>query len=598
MPKASTRKKPDVRSSIPSRIQPKRACNCKRSADPIDPSSLPPSKRIRTEAVVDTSAKKTAGRPKRNLPPKHNPPKDTSHNKRQHQVTTKAKRKRPAPENDLGDDESRPEDTKPAKRRRLSPSVDKAPSPIPDTKPPSWQLPIELLYQIYDYLWDHENMECYSTVTLHSCALTCSWWRDAVRPYIFRFITLDTPEDIERFSQQIRATPEITQWVRKLRLEGRSLPFVENPRYHRDAADDIDQWLYAFPANLDAHFPCLRILELFNFAQISSRLEDREAYARWIPELTKLTSVTTLNILRCEMSANNMTALVRALPSLTRVDLVDVDFAHPNLAVLQEIPAKDSDDGPAGDRTVEGTDKTTKYPVFYPPPLLQSFRIDNSHVSYYFDFSRLREWFRAESLAGHLRSLEVSGGVDSDSLREMISALGEAPILSHIQVPVGADIESMLESGIDLSRLINLTSIRLLGSDFEWGQEEEVNNIQQILDQLNAPKLRMIAISSYFDKEEEINMIAPIDQSLADPKFDALETVRIELEVPSSLVARPSQWLRRKVEELFPTAAKRGILIIDYDGWYLLQYLSSTSGAVKKYGTRARGLLVANGGRL
>lgn len=85
-------------------------------------------------------------------------------------------------------------------------------------------------------------MECYSTVTLHSCALTCSRWRAAVRPYIFRFITLDTPEDIENFSQQIRATPEITQWVRKLRLEGRSLPFVENPRYHRtDATDDIDQ---------------------------------------------------------------------------------------------------------------------------------------------------------------------------------------------------------------------------------------------------------------------------------------------------------------------------------------------------------------------
>ncbi|KAK7686460.1 hypothetical protein QCA50_010684 [Cerrena zonata] len=292
MPKAtSTRNKPDVRSWIPTRIQPKRACNCKRSADTIDPSSLPPSKRIRTEAVVDPTAKKTI----------------------ECQPTTKAKRKRPAPENDLGDDESRPENTHPIKRRRLDQPV-KTPSPIPDTKPPSWHLPIELLYQIYDCLWDHEHMECYSTATLHSCALTCSRWRAAVRPYIFRFITLDTPEVIDKFSQQIRATPEVTRWVRKLRLEGRSLPFVEDPRYHRDAADDIDQWLYAFPANLDAHFPCLRILELFNFAQVSTRPEDREAYARWIPELTKLKSVTTLNILRCEMSANNLTALVRALP--------------------------------------------------------------------------------------------------------------------------------------------------------------------------------------------------------------------------------------------------------------------------------------------
>ncbi|KAK7686455.1 hypothetical protein QCA50_010679 [Cerrena zonata] len=90
MPKVSTRKKPDVRSSIPTRIQPKRACNCKRSADAIDPSSLPPSKRIRTEAVVNPTAKKRIGRPKRNVPPKqHNPTKDTSRNKRERQPTTK-----------------------------------------------------------------------------------------------------------------------------------------------------------------------------------------------------------------------------------------------------------------------------------------------------------------------------------------------------------------------------------------------------------------------------------------------------------------------------------------------------------------------------
>ncbi|KAK7679447.1 hypothetical protein QCA50_017501 [Cerrena zonata] len=593
MPKASTRKKPDVRSSIPTRIQPKRACNCKRSAEPIDPSSLPPSKRLRTEtAAADKTVKKTAGRPKRNLPAT----KDTSHNKRERQPTTKAKRKRLAPEDDLGDDQSRPENNKPIKRRRLDALVDKAPSPIPDTKPPSWQLPIELLYQIYDYLWDHEHMECYSTATLRSCALTCSRWRDAVRPYIFRFITLDTPEGIDKFSRQIRATPEITQWVRKLRLEGRSLPFVEAPRGHRlDAADDVDQWLYAFPANVDTHFPCLRILELFNFAQISSRLEDREAYARWIPKLTKLKSVTTLNILRCEMSANGLAAFVRAFPSLTRVDLVDVDFDHPNLAVLHEMSTEDSDNGPTGNRTVEATDKATKYPVFYPPPLLQSFRIDHSHTDYLeFNFALLRGWFCPETSAEHLRSLEVSGGVDSKSLRELISALGEAPNLSYIQIPVGSDTYELLESGIDISRLTNLTSIRLLGYDREWGQDDEVNNIRQFLGQLNAPKLRMIAINSYFEKEEDINMIAPIDQSLANSKFDGVELVRIELNVNST---RPSQWITRKVAELLPLTAKRGILIVDYHDWDL-QYLSSTSGAYKLFGTWAERVLFRNGGRL
>ncbi|KAK7679431.1 hypothetical protein QCA50_017485 [Cerrena zonata] len=596
MPRVSTRNlnKPDV---IPTRIQPKRACN--RSADPIDPSSSPPSKRVRTETVIDNTEKKSIGRSKRNLPAN----KVISRHKQEHQPITKTrtKRKRPTLENDLGDDGSHPEDTEATKCRRLDRLVNKAPSPIPDTKLPSWHLPIELLYQIYDYLWDHEHMECYSTATLRSCALTCSRWRDAVRPYIFRFITLDTPEVIDRFSHQIRATPEIMPWVRKLRLAGRTLPYVGDRPFHRlDAVGDIDQWLYAFPTNLDTQFPCLRILELFNFAQISPRLEDREAYARWIPELTKLKSVTTLNILRCEMSANNLTALVRALPSLAKVDLVDVSFVHPNLAVLQEISTKDSDVEPTGDLTVNvvetvDKDKATMYPVFYPPPLLQSFRVENAHDDYGdFDFALMREWFRAELFAEHLRSLEVSGGVDSDSLRDLISALGNAPNLSYIQVPVGAH-EYVLESGIDLSRLTNLTSIRLIGNDGEWGQEEEVNNIRQFLDQLNAPKLRTIAINSSFEKEEEIDMIASIDQSLADSKFDEVETVRIELNVLSMLDKRSSQWVRRKLEELLPLTAKRGILIVDFHG-FDLQYLSSTSGVYKSFGTLAERVLIRNGG--
>lgn len=91
-------------------------------------------------------------------------------------------------------------------------------------------------------------------------------------------------------------------------------------------------------------------------------------------------------------------------------------------------------------------------------------------------------------------------------------------------------------------------------------------------------------------------MIASIDQSLADSKFDRLEDVRIELDVDSSLEQRPSQWLRRKVEELFLTTAKRGILIVDYN--WNMHYLSSESGAVELFGTRARRLLVMNGGRL
>ncbi|KAK7678684.1 hypothetical protein QCA50_018266 [Cerrena zonata] len=577
MPKAapSTRNKPrNVRSSVPTRQQPERAC--KRSADDVGLiSSRYPSKRIRTENVTNQT-RDTVG-PKRKIPPKRDPSKDTSRNKRQHQPITKPKpkRKRTAPDNDADDDGSRPENTKPTKRRRLDQElVGRAPTPTPNHKPPSWHLPLELLYLIYDYLWDNENMECYSTETLHSCALTCSRWYDAVRPHIFRFITLDGPEDLDKFSQQIRATPEITQWVQKLRLEGRSLPWINDRRFHReDASNDIDQWLYFFPTVLDAHFPCLKILELFNFSQISPHREDREAYARWIPKLTTLTSVTTLNILRCEMSANNLTALVRALPGLTRVDLVEIDITHPNFAVLHDGPID-----PAAEVTGAG-DQPTKYPLFYPPPTLQSFRLDNSDTEYQaFDFTLLREWFRAESSREHLRSFEVYGNVLQDSLRDLIFALGESPSLTHLQVPVGADGFEMLESGVNLSHLTNLTTIRFVGATGEWGQEDEVNTIRGFLDQLNAPKLRMIAITIFLEKEEDIAMIAPIDQSFADSKFSRLEAIQIEL-TPTRLSGSEPNIYKRKVRRQFPLTDKRGILTVTIHDWYRY-YLKHSIGTL------------------
>ena len=245
------------------------------------------------------------------------------------------------------------------------------------------------------------------------------------------------------------ADPSVAQWVRKVRLVGRSQNYAEDLREHRDNIEqDIDQWFYRFPEDLNAQFSSLRVFELVNFAQASPRLEDREGFAHWISTLKGIDNVSTLNMLRCETSANNLTALVRALPRLEHVDLFDVDFMHPNLNVFTPANEGPSVALPGSPPTFYAelwppTDPTAetivKLPLLYPPPSLRSFRLDNTNSNYYSNLDHFRDWLRAETLPHCLESLELCGSTDGIPLRNFISGLGEASVLTHIQVPIGFD---------------------------------------------------------------------------------------------------------------------------------------------------------------
>ena len=124
-----------------------------------------------------------------------------------------------------------------------------------------WQLPLEIFYMIFDLFWDHENVNIYpkDQETLRACSLTCKWWYAAVRPYLFRSTALERPEDFAKLATKLRREPQIADWVRKIRLEGQSLPYQPERRFHRtEAWKDLDQWLYPFPTSLNDCYHALR----------------------------------------------------------------------------------------------------------------------------------------------------------------------------------------------------------------------------------------------------------------------------------------------------------------------------------------------------
>ena len=311
---------------------------------------------------------------------------------------------------------------------------------------------------------------------LKAYALVCSRWRSAVRPYIFRFLVLGGHEDFEKLTAQLREEPAIADWVQKVRLQGKSIPYSEDPSLPlKDVKEDFDTELYSFPTILGLPLPNLRVLELVGFAQISPRQDDCKAFAEWIPKLATLTCVSRLNIIRCEMTPNSLTAIVRALPNLKDMSFVVNGHFHPNSATLRDessaeptaispkniIEGRDEEDEDNNDSDGNDSDNDDNngdnnnnddddddgphkgilsYPVYHPPPLLRSLYITNSSPLSYelFDFDHIIDWFHPESLNESLESLELSFCTTSSFTARTFPALGASPKLRHLQVQYGS----------------------------------------------------------------------------------------------------------------------------------------------------------------
>lgn len=319
-------------------------------------------------------------------------------------------------------------------------------------------LPLELHHLILGYFWDDKHVDCESYRTLRACALTCSRWRAASRPYIFRFLVLRGHKDFDKLTAQLREEPDISGWIKKIRLEGKSVPYQDMYRQPlRDVAEDVDTGLYSFPTILGKPLSNVHTLELVGFAQVSSRRGDWEAFAGWIPKLATMTSVTTLNLVRCQMSPNSVTAIVRALRGLNRVALIVTDFSHPNTCTLREEPEEASATTAASpeanhpDSASDVADATSAadmksseklsdgpifYPIFHPPPKLQTLLIDTAPYTEYpfLEFEQLSGWFDPESHSDCLHSLEMGPNVSPSSLNKMLVSLGQSPNLPYLQV--------------------------------------------------------------------------------------------------------------------------------------------------------------------
>ncbi|KAK7676872.1 hypothetical protein QCA50_020128 [Cerrena zonata] len=444
-------------------------------------------------------------------------------------------------------------------------------------------LPLELHDLILNCFWDDTNVSS-GPVGYHvirNCIKVCSRWYAAARPHFFREVTVLNPKRLNGLISLVRDDPNIATWIRKIKLHGVTEPLRPfGERQPDNVEKDHDNWLYKFPLCFDVPLPNLRKIELNQFAHVSRRREDCEAFARWIPGLATLKSVEILSVYQSEMSSNSFAAIARAFPRLTNVDFTFVNFLRPNIGVLVDksfIPAKvDPPSSPIVPSEAESLSEDpslnhcpVEYPLLHPLPSLQSFDAKNAEGKLFY-FNVLRDWISPKTLAQSLHTMILGYQVDLKSVATLLSDLGASPKLEHLQLHVGWYRDFFVECNVDISRLTNLKDLVLLSD--RTSTTEISLNCRQLLSQVATTQLKSITLIVYYDRKYIKKQLAGIDADLSEEKFNKLEAVHVKLINTAWTTDTPQKRrrlvreIRPKIKKLLPLTNKRGILEIS--PWY------------------------------
>ena len=313
-------------------------------------------------------------------------------------------------------------------------------------------LPLELHEYILEFFWDdievtHIN---FGYDVTRKCREVSSRWYAAARPHLFRRITIHNEKRLADLASLIQDDPNIAQWIRRCALRGVTMPLhPTGARQPDEAEEDCDNWLYPFPRCFNVPLPSVRTLELQGFTNVSRRPEDCKAFARWIRDLSIMTSIDRISFDNCEMSSHSVTALLRAFPRLQTVEFRGVDFTRPNIGVLVDTslesihlgsshtvpPSTTETQDPPGSNSL--LDEPVQYPLLHPPPRLQTIVAKNYRNFVLFDFDLLRRCLCPKTLSQSLRVLQIGYYVDIKSLSTFIAGLGTSSPLKNLRLHVG-----------------------------------------------------------------------------------------------------------------------------------------------------------------
>ena len=225
-----------------------------------------------------------------------------------------------------------------------------------------------------------------------------------------------------------------------------------------------------------------------------------------------------------------------------------------------------------------------KYPIYYAPPRLQSFSINNFRAAYRaFDFEHVRGWLRPRVIADSLQYIRVGNCIEVDSFSKFIADLGNEPVVHtlHFFVEITEWIRESLiiltlagieysyclgaDVGLDLSHLSNLKHLWLDGPDMT-NDVGMTQCICQLFAQVNVANLEEATV--HLTSNPGLECIKELDRFLAEERFDGLKQLNVSL--VECMTDRPVEGAPETIRSLFVNMNEKGILkVIDPPAMYM-----------------------------
>ena len=173
------------------------------------------------------------------------------------------------------------------------------------TRSPSTRtLSFDLIHSIGSFLLDHPQ-------TTQAAALTCRLWHDALRPHIFRIVTIRSLDDTERLSALLSSDIDVVPWIRGVRIFASS---------HGD-------WFHRFPiifppgalVNLQSFYFHIQLAEEYKASRY-------QVFIDTLPTFSSFANIRRLEFRDCLLPYDALKAIIGAFPSLVDVCVRDTHY--------------------------------------------------------------------------------------------------------------------------------------------------------------------------------------------------------------------------------------------------------------------------------
>ncbi|KAI0796921.1 hypothetical protein C8Q75DRAFT_888034 [Abortiporus biennis] len=178
-------------------------------------------------------------------------------------------------------------------------------------------LPPEIQDHIVSYLWNKPK-------SLRACGFANRSWHTAVRPYIFRSLTLNKEGRLKELEFAVENEPVVGSWIREIIIKPDPYILLDGTIWNHIIHPCA--WILRLPTILPHKLKRLYSFQFIGLGDMGWKYRELNAT---LPKFAYFSSVKSLSIINCRIPKELMRATASSFPNLTNLHIINT-YPTPN----------------------------------------------------------------------------------------------------------------------------------------------------------------------------------------------------------------------------------------------------------------------------